>query len=169
MRELFILLVVALALSVAYWVPVHVMEPLRAKRALYAATGESRILSENRADFVGLTVVAPQAINNSSVMLEFATLVERLACKYPASDEVRLAKDTDPVIACMGLTLLRFSGHEDFLLRFADDQRVVDFRSGCTVRGPHSVADIVRRYWGFDDYAERNSRQLRLFGVVIFD
>ncbi len=169
MRELALLLAVAVALTIAYWVPVHILEPLRAKRALYAASGESRILSENRAAFASVTVVALRPVDGADDSFAFSALAERLMdCRYSAVEQVRLAKDADPVAACMGLQLLGMSNHRDFQVRFSNDRREVEFRANGATSGRLSVAGYLRRHWGLDDFANQYSWQLRLFGVVLF-
>ena len=136
------------------------------RNRLYAVEGVSRIERDHAPELALIEAVDSGGVGVGGDQLGFGTLANRIYGKYPLEEYVKLAKSPDPIKAMLGLELLVWSGRDDYLTRHLSDRRPVTYLSGCTVHVTAPIGDILGRYYGIRDYAERNRILLGLFKVV---
>lgn len=136
------------------------------RNRLYDATGISRIERDHGPALALLDTVDSGGVGVGGESLGFGMLANRVYGKYPTEEYVKLAKSPDPIKAMLGLELLAWSGHDDYLTRHLADRRTVTYVSGCTVQVTAPIGDILGRYYSISAYAARNRILLGLFNVV---
>jgi hypothetical protein len=147
---------------------VVVMNQARARRALFDQAGVSQIYRDHQAALDTLDVVAPNGVGEAGTILAFGILADELDVKYPVTEMVKLAKHQQPVVAMLGMELLARNGYFDCLVRFHQDDRIVHYRSGCTVNSTKPMSYILSEYWGLDTFMKDHAVQLSWLGVVLY-
>ncbi len=146
---------------------VHRFHLKMANDLLYASAGESRILKGHGLRLGAMTVCAPGGIGPEGAELDFAKLLGDIRGRYGEDDIIRLSKSDNPICTIMGLCLLDWRRHGDYLLRFKDDGRLVHYRSGCTINRTMTIGEIITKIWQIDVYMQDHRIELLWLGRII--